>query len=250
MYAYYTNIIPPVLKTWDAGAFPYYLVSFIYEKGKTDWNRVRLTYAAQPFEYSDGTITNAGKCYFTEYSNGSWDSSTHEIDAGEMSYKPGLTGNVFSREWTSHDIPGLMKAGGITPGALITNNQELWTGYAMGCASKGRINVTEEKIVYVVGEPINFTLNAADWNGTSCSIKADGYSIGKYGVQIGIPAEGSIINSQSVIKSGLTIVKATATAATETTEAYVTIDISATSTPTEDIVVSLFGLEPVSEVVA
>lgn len=137
MPAFYTNITQPTLPTWDTAAHPYYLVSFIYDERQNDWSRVRLTYASQPFEHKNGTITNPGTCYFKEYTDGSWDNYIVTIDAGEMAYPVGKIGGVFQRYWTSHDIPGLMAAGGRTPGAWLMNHKDFWHGVAMGLKSKG-----------------------------------------------------------------------------------------------------------------
>lgn len=137
MPAFYTNVTPPTILTWDTASYPYYLLSFIYDERTNDWHRVRLTYSSAPFEYVNGAITNPAEAYFSEYSDGSWDNFIATIDAGEMAYPIGKNGGVYQRYWTSHDITGLMAAGGITKGAWLYNEKDFWTGVAMGLKSKG-----------------------------------------------------------------------------------------------------------------
>ena len=134
MPACYTNITPPTLPTWDTAANPYYLVSFNYSKGAIDWSDCRVTYSASPFEYVDGKITNPETCYYQFYTDGSWVGTWLPAN---VSYKPGINSEIYMRIWTSHDITGYMKAGGITPGAWLMNHKDFWTGVAMGLKSKG-----------------------------------------------------------------------------------------------------------------
>lgn len=96
---------------------------------------------------------------------------------------------------------------------------------------------------YVIGEPRELTIPAADWNGTNYSAKVTGFKIGTYGVQLGLPVDSTTTNAQDVIAAALTIPAASATAATDSAEAYVSLTISAVNAPKRDITIALFGLE-------
>ena len=102
-------------------------------------------------------------------------------------------------------------------------------------------------LTYVVGEPVSFTLSGWDAavQGTTYTLKATGYKIGANGLQIGLPADSSTVNTQAVVAAALTIVDTAVTAPdTEKNVAgYVTITISAVNVPGRDVTVALFGLE-------
>ena len=104
-----------------------------------------------------------------------------------------------------------------------------------------------DKLVYVLGTPVAFTLTGwdSDVQGTTYSLKAEGYKIGVNGVQIGLPSNSSTVNTQAVVAAALTIVDTAVTApdTKKNVAGYVTITISAVTVPDRDITVAIFGLE-------
>lgn len=102
-------------------------------------------------------------------------------------------------------------------------------------------------LTYVVGEPVAFALSGWDAavQGTTYTLKANGYKIGANGLQIGLPSNSSTVNTQAVVAAALTIVDTAVTAPdTEKNVAgYVNVTISAVTVPDRDITVAIFGLE-------
>ena len=107
---------------------------------------------------------------------------------------------------------------------------------------------------YVVGEPVLFTLpkwDAANEGTTPFhGLQAEGYKIGANGVQLGLPSDSSVVNTQAMIEAALTIVR------TEVTEPKPSegecgrtfIDLSAVNAPSRDLTVAIFGLEEAERV--
>lgn len=104
-----------------------------------------------------------------------------------------------------------------------------------------------DKLVYVLGTPVAFTLTGwdSDIQGTTYSLKAEGYKIGVNGVQIGLPSNSSTVNTQAVVAAALTIVDTAVTApdTKKNVAGYVNVTISAVNVPDRDITVAIFGLE-------
>ena len=94
---------------------------------------------------------------------------------------------------------------------------------------------------YVIAEPLEVTLNAANWNGTTYTLTMTGYTP-IYEIQIGLPEVSSSTNTAEVVKSALTIPQTSSSTNSETGVTTVTITISAITTPAIDIDVALFGL--------
>lgn len=96
--------------------------------------------------------------------------------------------------------------------------------------------------VYVVGTPVECILS--NWNvadtGTTTTFDVVGYMVGSNGLQIGLPSNSSVFNTQAVVEAALTIPTYTET------ESGVTITISAVNAPTETLTIAIFGLEPLS----
>lgn len=110
------------------------------------------------------------------------------------------------------------------------------------------LSSTETLISYVVGIPVEFTIPSAAWDGTHCSVKAEGYQVGSYGLYIGLPIDDNTVNTRRVIAAALTLPNYTFTAANteNNTPAYTTLTISTVEAPTEDIKIAVFGLEEVT----
>ena len=87
------------------------------------------------------------------------------------------------------------------------------------------------KTAYVSGDGVEFTLFAANWDGTTYSLDISGYTIA-YAPQLGLPAVSDYPNTKTVVKSALTIPEASGS----------TVVISAIKAPTVDVRVAIFGL--------
>ena len=100
---------------------------------------------------------------------------------------------------------------------------------------------------YVVGTPVSFTLTGwdPDVQGTTYTLKANGYKIGANGLQIGLPSNSSTVNTQAVVAAALTIVKTAVTAPNKDKNiaGYTEITISAVNAPSRELTVAIFGLE-------
>ena len=94
---------------------------------------------------------------------------------------------------------------------------------------------------YVIVNPVEFTLEASKWNGTTYTLDAVGYST-VYELQIGLPEVSSNTNTTAVVKSALTIPQTSSHTNSTTGVTTVTVTISAIAAPTIDIQVALFGL--------
>jgi hypothetical protein len=106
-------------------------------------------------------------------------------------------------------------------------------------SSINRLSIDIPSIVYIVGNPVEFTLLVGDWNGTTYKLTATGYKVGANGIQIGLPAYDSTVNSQAVVEAALTIVKI------DSISNGASIYISAVNTPLKDITIAIFGLEAI-----
>lgn len=95
---------------------------------------------------------------------------------------------------------------------------------------------------YVVGSPYEITLAASGWSNHYQQIYLKDYTYDAYGVQLGLPAAGSSANAERCIEAGLTISSIKTGYNEDNSYYYTYIYISAVENPTEDIVVSLFGL--------
>ena len=116
---------------------------------------------------------------------------------------------------------------------------------AIAGISGGGGDIIVSGLTYVVGEPVAFTLSGWDAavQGTTYTLKATGYKPGANGLQIGLPADSSTVNTQAVVAAALTIVDSSFTAATDSAAAYTSITISAVNAPDSDLTVAIFGLE-------
>ena len=101
-------------------------------------------------------------------------------------------------------------------------------------------------LTYVVGLPVALTLTGwdPDAQGTTYTLKAEGYKIGAGGVQLGLPSDSSTVNTQAVVAAALTIVKTAVYAPNKDTNTvgYTEITISALTAPSRDLTVAIFGL--------
>lgn len=111
-----------------------------------------------------------------------------------------------------------------------------------------------EGLTYVVGEPVLFTLpkwDAANEGTTPFhGLQAEGYKIGANGVQLGLPSDSSVVNTQAMIEAALTIVR-TEVAEPKPSEGEcgrTYIDLSAVNAPSRDLTVAIFGLEEAERV--
>ena len=104
-----------------------------------------------------------------------------------------------------------------------------------------------DKLVYVPGTPVVFTLTGwdPDVQGTTYTLEANGYKIGANGLQIGLSSNSSTVNTQAVVAAALTLANAIVTAPnTEKNIAgYTTLKIVAVTPPDREITIALFGLE-------
>ena len=94
----------------------------------------------------------------------------------------------------------------------------------------------------VVGEPVVVTLSKDKWNGSCYTLTGELYTIGQYGVQIGLPSETSNTNAQNVIRAALTINNSYSSSGDTTANPYVQLLLVAVNVPEEDIDIALFGL--------
>ena len=128
------------------------------------------------------------------------------------------------------------------------------TAYAKGEKIVGTLEESGGGTSYVVGEPVTFTLPKWDApnEGTTPlhGLQAEGYKIGANGVQLGLPSDSSVVNTQAMIEAALTIVR-TEVAAPKPSEGEcgrTYIDLSAVNAPSRDLTVAIFGLEEAERV--
>lgn len=101
---------------------------------------------------------------------------------------------------------------------------------------------------YVIGEPIDVTIPADSWDGTTAKVKVIGYlpvSSSSKLVTIGLPLNDSTVNTQRVIAATLTMpyVYYTDADTDDNVAAYTTLYLSAITAPTKDVTIGVFGLE-------
>ena len=87
-------------------------------------------------------------------------------------------------------------------------------------------------------QPTEFTLEAAKWNGTTYTVSLSGYKVVDP-PQVGLPMNSTYHNTIRVVDASLTIPEASGSS----------VVISARKIPTEDIKVSIWGLEAVDAAV-
>ena len=95
----------------------------------------------------------------------------------------------------------------------------------------------ESPVLYVIGQPVEVTLLQSNWNGNTYRLAIEGYNSGEYGLQLGPPSNGSVINTQKMIASALTI------SSFSTTSTGLNIVISTVNQPEMDLTIWIFGLE-------
>lgn len=103
------------------------------------------------------------------------------------------------------------------------------------------VKMNDGESAYVISEPVEFTLLADKWSGTTYILSITDYSVAEW-VQIGLPAVSTAPNTQAVIKAALTIPQVVAG------ETSGTIYISSVQRPSEDLKIAIFGLTPVENV--
>lgn len=137
----YSNVTPPTLPEYDSVAYPYYVLVYNYENGSEDWYEAHLYYSGTAFTYDGTQVTNAEGVTRTQvYADGSWTGEVTTEEAPELS--PGLTGSVYQRIYTNHDI--LDGEGNVWLAAdSVTAVETAWAGlkswllgYALGLAGK------------------------------------------------------------------------------------------------------------------
>lgn len=99
------------------------------------------------------------------------------------------------------------------------------------------INALTGGIVYIEPVPYSFTLYADQWDGTSYELAMPGYKT-VYNCLIDIPGDSGIINTETIIASGLTAPR------TYTLDNTPYVTISAVNVPTQDINIAVYGLTP------
>lgn len=96
---------------------------------------------------------------------------------------------------------------------------------------------------YVVGNPVNFTLLASEWNGTTYNLDLSAYPAVSNNIVIGIPTTSSMYNATLMANAALSIAQVSIIRNSETQElASATARISAVNQPTEDLLVAIWGL--------
>ena len=107
-------------------------------------------------------------------------------------------------------------------------------------------------LTYVVGLPMALTLTGwdPDAQGTTYKLKLEGYKIGANGVQLGLPSDSSVVNTQAVVAAALTIVNTFVLVPVKDKNiaGYTEITISAVTAPSRELTVAIFGLEEAERV--
>lgn len=97
----YSNATPPALPNYDVTAYPYRVMTFNYSIGEEDWYQIHLWYSSAPFTFDGAHVVNNAAAY-TQIcdSSGDW---TEAMET-DVNCKPGISGNVYQRIGTNHDI--------------------------------------------------------------------------------------------------------------------------------------------------
>jgi len=104
----YSNVTPPALPSYDTTAYPYRVTVFNYGVGDEDWYQVHLSYSSAPFTFDGSHVVNNATSYTQVYDSSDGWTAAYETD---KTLAPGLSGNVYQRIGTNHDI--LDGAGGV-----------------------------------------------------------------------------------------------------------------------------------------
>lgn len=113
------------------------------------------------------------------------------------------------------------------------------SGLAVGRALKGVSDV--QTVNYVTeGICLEFTLKANKWNGTTYSLSVSNHGTNT-DLRLGLPIHTSAINAKRMVQSALTL-PYVRTYNSDGVD-YITMDISATYAPTEDITVAIWGFQ-------
>lgn len=116
---------------------------------------------------------------------------------------------------------------------------------AVAGISGGGGDIVISGLTYVPGTPMNFTLSGWDAaaQGTVYELRVQNYQVGANGVQIGLPAGSSTVNTQAVVAAALTITQSS-TEQDENSGVYTAvITVSAVTAPDREVTVAIFGLE-------
>lgn len=107
-------------------------------------------------------------------------------------------------------------------------------------------------LTYVVGLPMVLTLTGwdPDAQGMTYKLKLVGYKIGANGIQLGLPSDSSVVNTQAVVAAALTIVNTYVLdpVKDKNIAGYTEITISAVNAPSRELTVAIFGLEEAERV--
>mgnify|MGYP004535902845 CR=1 FL=1 len=125
------------------------------------------------------------------------------------------------------------------------------TAYAKGEKIVGTLEESGG-LTYVVGLPMALTLTGwdPDAQGMTYKLKLVGYKIGANGIQLGLPSDSSVVNTQAVVAAALTIVNTYVLdpVKDKNIAGYTEITISAVTAPSRELTVAIFGLEEVERV--
>ena len=128
-----------------------------------------------------------------------------------------VTPDVLFLGYTAHNNKAQLITGTYVPDAISTN--------------------------YVVGTPVNFTLLASEWNGTTYTLDLSAYPSVSNNIVIGIPTTSSMYNATLMSYAALSIAQVTINRNSDT-QAVTSANarISAVNQPTEDILIAIWGL--------
>lgn len=258
----YNGVELPALPEWDKETYPY---AYIYYRSDTkkyvfialDRKSVYGTYTIKDETFCRVYVYfNAGEDVIFQRAHcavgGAWseveDVFTEHSETGVGFYSY-ASGTPF---WSNHDILNTdngtlyLAASNLVSVASLTDYVIMpGADYKAACdairAKTGKTGLIKSgdmaaEITSIItgsisGEGTEFTLSAANWNGTTYSLDITGYTF-SYAPQLGLPIVSDYVNTIAVTTSALTIPEVSGT----------TIIISSVKAPTIDVKVSIFGL--------
>lgn len=112
-------------------------------------------------------------------------------------------------------------------------------------AEGGLATFVEDRPNYVIGRPVEFTLDPTMWNGTTYTLTFSDYGEVSDNIQIGVPPMSSMKNANLVVQSAISIPEVAnsfTTVDSVSTYSSTTLTLVAVTAPIEEITIAIWGL--------
>lgn len=243
---FFNGVLLPPLPNWNASAYPYAVIRTQFDSSDSPMFYFYAFSKRPSMKVVDGslcfTCSSTCKVIFTIKfpAVDFWIDDPYDMDMSEYAgydwvyWYPDSTLHVWCN-FNIYDEDGVC----VHPATNYEQKREepvdhsdFIKGLQIGISLHGVLHIKTH------WQPTEFTLEAAKWNGTTYTVSLSGYKVVDP-PQVGLPMNSTYHNTIRVVDASLTIPEASGSS----------VVISARKIPTEDIKVSIWGLEAVDTAV-